>query len=138
MISRRQPGPRLAARPRTPPLDTYNLAARSESATDGKRRRLAPTRDADLEDPKALFALAKAGGPLMPNEMARRRYRQNPSRGSLRLGAREVTPGMAPECEPVLCDLVAFEHADNSTQAWLESMVDTQGREKCCERPENG
>ena len=95
-------------------------------------------RDADLEDPKALFALAKAGGPRMPNEMARRRYRQNPSRGSLRLGAREVTPGMAPECEPVLCDLVAFEHADNYTQAWLESMVDTQGREKCCKRPENG
>jgi hypothetical protein len=66
------------------------------------------------------------------NEMARRRFKQNHKRSRIRLGEKELSMGLSPECAPVMCSLVGFEHADNFTVAWLDRMVEKQALEACC------
>lgn len=91
-------------------------------------------RDSERERPEVLFARFKAGGSPMPNEMARRRFRQNPTGGALRLSARERDPGCGGDdaCCRVVCDLVALEHAGNATWRWLDAAVATQRATGCC------
>ena len=73
-------------------------------------------------------------GTPSPNEMARRRFRQNHARRSrVRPSERERAPGLPEECAPVMCALVAYEHADNETQAWFDAMVRTQREGQCCD-----
>lgn len=75
---------------------------------------------------------SKVFGNVSSNEMARRRFRQNPRRANIRAIEHEI-PKYAPvECSSVMCSLVAIEHADNETQSYLNGISKKQIASGCC------